>query len=113
LQALTVHMLSCTARATSSSSTCVGAELIDELLRLACDDDSHAAVVSHALEACSALACTCSGERVTGAMQLVMQRLAAPSSMDSDLSVCLLYAAAFVIRRSVAACRLHLHKASS
>ena len=52
--------------ATASSSTCVGAELIDELLRLACDDDRRAAVVSHALEACSALACTCSSERVTG-----------------------------------------------
>jgi len=82
------------------SSAHVSVQLIEELLRIASDDDSHAAIVAHALQSSGALACTCSSDHARSIVQLVVHRLPL-SSIDSDLSVCFLHAAALVIRRFV------------
>lgn len=103
LQAVAVDMISSAAQSGSSiSSGSICAQLIEELLRIASDNESHASIVSPALQASSALACTCSSDQVRTIMQMVLARLSTSSPMDSDLSVCLLHAAAFAIRRCVA-----------
>lgn len=100
LRVVTVDMISSAVQSGSSlSNGSICARLIEELVRIASDDESQAAVVSPALQASSALACTCSSEQVCSIVQTVLARLSASSQMDSDLSVCLLHAAAFAIRR--------------
>jgi hypothetical protein len=100
LHALTVDAISCAARSSASlESEAMCGQLIDELLRMAREDEGHASAAALALQSCSTLACPFSGQQVRDIVQLVVDRLPAPSSADSDLSVCLLHAAAFSIRR--------------
>ena len=102
LQALTADMISCANRSTSSlASADICSQLIEDLVRMASDDESHAAAAQLALQACGALPCSCRSEQVRAIVQLAVDRQSVSSSMDSDLSVCLLHASAFAIRRFV------------
>jgi hypothetical protein len=62
-------------------------------------DESSVATAVYALQSCRTLACTCTSDQVDSFVQLVVQRLSASLPVDSDLAVCLLYAAAYVVRR--------------
>jgi hypothetical protein len=100
LQALTVDAISCAARSSGSlGSETMCAQLIDELLRMPLENESHASAVAVALQSCSMLACPCSGKQVRAIVQLVADPLSSSPLVDSDLILCLLHAAAFSIRR--------------